>query len=119
MRTKLLSLALLLVLAFSLSAGAHPCGEMEGPAAKPAAAPSCHEASAHDHHGPSAASPHGKDGSDPVGGAHPCPHVCHAVAVASFSPSVSALGLVARLAPSEAGSALPLLSQSIDKIPLS
>lgn len=120
MRSKLLSLALLLLLAFSLSAGAHPCGEMERTAAK--TAPSCHEPApspAHGHHGPGTGSSGQEDGSSPASGAPPCPHVCHAVAVASFSPAISALGLVARLQVSEAASPLPPLGQRIDKIPLS
>ena len=103
MRAKGLSLLLLLLLAFSLSAGAHPCGEGTEPAAQ--ATPPCHG---------EAPAPEEEGGC----GDHPCSHVCHLMAVTALAPSIAAIGPVAEVPVPETRPSLPALAQPIAHVPL-
>lgn len=107
MRAKAFTLILLFLLAFSLSAGAHPCGD-GGEASTQAAVPPCH--------GEAPAPETPEDGADC--GDHPCSHVCHLMAVTALTPSIAAIGPVAEVPVPETRRSLPALAQSIDHVPL-
>ncbi len=128
---------MLLVLGFSLSAGAHPCGgetAAPGSEARPTAQtapapPPCHGMGAakpapaarpaHSGHPAGQMSPgEGSGCCDPQQADHPCVHACHLVAVSSASPA--AFSVVPVAAVQAASPVLPVRNpaRSIDHIPL-
>ncbi len=128
---RIFALLMLLVLGFSLSAGAHPCGAETAPGseARPAAqeAPPCHgmkmpKAAPPAHSGPQAdtvSAGEGKGCCDPRQADHPCVHACHLVAVSSALPAAFSVVPVAAVQAVSPGIALRNPARSIDHIPLS
>ena len=109
--------ALLVAIAFGLSAGPHPCHSR--PSAPPLKAAAEHT-SCHGDAAPKAPPRQGHDCCDPAKGGHAlCDQACQVPAVLGIAPALSAVHACEELATAVQDRPLPLFVASIDHVPLS